>query len=212
MDRARRGIRPMTAPTDTAPACDSAAVSGSADRLVRGYWDDAAEWIGPERPVGADPCPWCAQSHQLLVTTSQWPDRPRRNVWCPCCDIKGPEHLDDAGAVQSWNGRELYSGNAELTHPDPSSLNPSATPSALHAATCCALGLGQPYSTADVLRKLIDAAEILLAEKNYDGHGWEEIAGCVGYAKERLPKIHELTAEHFQHNAPAVATAPKGSD
>lgn len=61
------------------------------------------EWIGPSRPIGADPCPWCGESHQLLVVTTQWPRRPRRNVWCPCCDIKGPEHLDDAGAIEIWN-------------------------------------------------------------------------------------------------------------
>jgi hypothetical protein len=72
------------------------------------------------------------------------------------------------------------------------------------------LGLDQPWSTADLIRKLVEAAEILLHEKSYDGHGWEEIAGCVGYAKERLPKIHDLTAEYFQHNAPSLPHATPG--
>ncbi len=46
--------------------------------------------------------------------------------------------------------------------------------------------LGNAWPTKDVLRKLIFAAEYLLHEKNYDGHGWEEISHCVQRGKEIL--------------------------
>jgi hypothetical protein len=37
---------------------------------------------------------------------------------------------------------------------------------------------GKAWNTASVLAKLIEAADILLHEKNYDGHGWEQIEIC----------------------------------
>ena len=37
------------------------------------------------------------------------------------------------------------------------------------------IGADQPWSLYDVLNKLIEASDILLHKKNYDGHGWEEI-------------------------------------
>lgn len=55
-----------------------------------------------------------------------------------------------------------------------------------------ALGLTEPWNTVEVIKKLIEAAEILLHEKDYDGHGWEEIAGCVRYGKERIEKLETL--------------------
>jgi len=35
------------------------------------------------------------------------------------------------------------------------------------------LGLDRPYSLYSVLDKLIETSDILMHEKNYDGHGWE---------------------------------------
>ncbi len=46
------------------------------------------------------------------------------------------------------------------------------------------LGLDNSWSLKDVLKKLIEASEILLHQKNYDGHGWEEINHCVEIGKE----------------------------
>jgi transcriptional regulator with XRE-family HTH domain len=46
------------------------------------------------------------------------------------------------------------------------------------------LGLDSSWSLKDVLKKLIEASEILLHQKNYDGHGWEEINHCVERGKE----------------------------
>jgi len=46
------------------------------------------------------------------------------------------------------------------------------------------LGNDNPWPLKDVLNKLIEASEILLHEKNYDRHGWEEISRCVKRGKE----------------------------
>lgn len=45
-----------------------------------------------------------------------------------------------------------------------------------------------PWPTKDVLAKLIEAAEILLHQKSYDGHGYEQIEICVKRGKEILSK------------------------
>lgn len=46
------------------------------------------------------------------------------------------------------------------------------------------LGLDQAWPLKDVLKKLTEATHILLHEKDYDGHGWEEIEACLIRAKE----------------------------
>ena len=46
------------------------------------------------------------------------------------------------------------------------------------------LGNDKSWPLKDVLDKLIEASEILLHEKNYDRHGWEEISHCVKRGKE----------------------------
>lgn len=46
------------------------------------------------------------------------------------------------------------------------------------------LQLNEHWTTADVLEKLIEASEILLHDKDYDGHGWEKIEHCVERGKE----------------------------
>jgi hypothetical protein len=46
------------------------------------------------------------------------------------------------------------------------------------------LGLANPWPLIDVLGKLIEATEILLHDKNYDRHGWEEMNHCVIRGKE----------------------------
>lgn len=46
------------------------------------------------------------------------------------------------------------------------------------------LALDNAWCLKDVIKKLIEASEILLHQKNYDGHGWEEISHCVDRGKE----------------------------
>lgn len=46
------------------------------------------------------------------------------------------------------------------------------------------VGAGKPWPLNDVLKRLIDAGEILLHKKGYDGTDHEEIFGCVQRAKE----------------------------
>ena len=42
------------------------------------------------------------------------------------------------------------------------------------------------WDTQSVLAKLVEAADILLHNKDYDGHGWEEIEICYKRGKELL--------------------------
>lgn len=46
------------------------------------------------------------------------------------------------------------------------------------------IGADQPWPLSDILNKLIQASEILLHKKSYDGHGYEEISHAVKRAKE----------------------------
>lgn len=48
------------------------------------------------------------------------------------------------------------------------------------------VGLDQTYSLKHILEKLVEASEILLLEKDYDGHGWEIISKCTDLAKEKI--------------------------
>lgn len=50
------------------------------------------------------------------------------------------------------------------------------------------LRLDQPWPLKDILAKLIEASDILLHDKNYDGHGWENIS----HATEEAKKIKAL--------------------
>ena len=53
------------------------------------------------------------------------------------------------------------------------------------AARCSVDSLNdQPWPLRDVVLKLCDAAEILLHEKNYDGHGHEEISRALKVGRE----------------------------
>lgn len=51
------------------------------------------------------------------------------------------------------------------------------------------MGIGNPWPLVDVLKKLIDASEILLIKKSYDGHDYEEIEICVKRAKEIVDQL-----------------------
>ena len=53
------------------------------------------------------------------------------------------------------------------------------------------LALNQPWCLKDVLQKLGDASNILLLEKTYYGHGWEEISHCVERGQEIIKIISE---------------------
>lgn len=48
---------------------------------------------------------------------------------------------------------------------------------------------GKSWNTHDVIAKLIEATDILLHRKDYDGHGWEEIEICYQRGKEILQQI-----------------------
>lgn len=44
----------------------------------------------------------------------------------------------------------------------------------------------QSWPLRDVLAKLIEASEILMHQKNYDGHGWEQISHAIERGKVAL--------------------------
>lgn len=46
--------------------------------------------------------------------------------------------------------------------------------------------LNSPWPSNDVIRKLCEATKILLHEKNYDGHGYEQIQKCLDVAEKYL--------------------------
>lgn len=57
------------------------------------------------------------------------------------------------------------------------------------------LRLDQAWSLKDVLAKLAEASNILLLEKDYDGHGWELISHCVDESKLILLIIQNIQNE-----------------
>lgn len=57
------------------------------------------------------------------------------------------------------------------------------------------LCLKDAWSLPEVLNKLIEASDILLDKKNYDGHGWEEISHARSKAKFILEQFHELLSQ-----------------
>ena len=52
-----------------------------------------------------------------------------------------------------------------------------------------ALGVNTPLPTRDLLLELTKAADILIREKNYDGHGWELIDGAITKTAEREQQL-----------------------
>lgn len=67
----------------------------------------------PTPPLASVPCddllacPWCGPEYrnQLRVTGTGSPKRPRKNIWCPMCNVVGPEGISDASAAEQWNKR-----------------------------------------------------------------------------------------------------------
>ena len=49
-------------------------------------------------------------------------------------------------------------------------------------------GASDSWSLKDILKKLIEASDILLDKKDYDGHDWEEISLARKLAKTKLLK------------------------
>ena len=50
-------------------------------------------------------------------------------------------------------------------------------------------GLNDSWPLKDILKKLIEGADILLNKKDYDGHGWEEISLARKMAKDKLKEL-----------------------
>ena len=46
------------------------------------------------------------------------------------------------------------------------------------------LRLDQPFNLEEILKGLVEASDILLHKKDYDGHGWEHLEYCYRHAKD----------------------------
>lgn len=47
------------------------------------------------------------------------------------------------------------------------------------------------WSLPEVLAKLVEASEILMDEKDYDGHGHEQISACIARGKDILANLRK---------------------
>ncbi|MBP7860011.1 hypothetical protein KA001_03575 [Patescibacteria group bacterium] len=56
---------------------------------------------------------------------------------------------------------------------------------------CLPLDSDKPWDTISVIAKLVEAADILLHQKDYDGHGWEEIQVCYERGKEIVDQFYK---------------------
>lgn len=75
----------------------------------------------------------------------------------------------------------------ELQHSTNVHSEQVAPPDAKHLlADSLPLDMDKAWDTLSVLAKLVEAADILLHRKDYDGHGWEEIEICYKRGKEIL--------------------------
>jgi len=57
-------------------------------------------------------CPWCGpemNDYLMMIHTDEDlarnHHRPRHHVYCPGCDVTGPEGVDEKTAVEQWNKR-----------------------------------------------------------------------------------------------------------
>lgn len=57
------------------------------------------------------------------------------------------------------------------------------------------IGNDQAYSLKDVLDKLVESANILLLQKDYDGHGWE----LINSARDRAGEISKILGSNYLH-------------
>jgi hypothetical protein len=60
------------------------------------------------------------------------------------------------------------------------------------------LRLDQPWPLVDVLKKLIEASDILLHEKNYDRNGWEEHEHCFREGNKIVELLKGNLRERFK--------------
>jgi len=60
------------------------------------------------------------------------------------------------------------------------------------------LGEDTPWPLSSILKRLIDAAEILLNKKDYDGPDWEEIHHSVNRGKEILNRLTHDPSEAIE--------------
>jgi hypothetical protein len=62
------------------------------------------------------------------------------------------------------------------------------------------LRIDQPYNLQEVFKGLIEATDILLHKKDYDGHGWEELEYCYNQAKVIQKDLDKLNQILFDFN------------
>ncbi len=63
------------------------------------------------------------------------------------------------------------------------------------------LRLEEPFNLEEILKGLVEAADILLHKKDYDGHGWEHLEYCFRYAKDVI-EVLQSDGEKININYP----------
>ena len=58
----------------------------------------------------------------------------------------------------------------------------------------------QPWPLDEVVLKLCEAADILLHDKDYDGHGWELIQEAEKVGREWVTTVRERVSRTFRLN------------
>lgn len=123
------------------------------------------------KPAGErlEPCPFCGSEGRVYAPESEDIE------WAACCSnndcIMHPweTFLTKQEATKAWNTRT----------PSDHTENPKRR---LEEAT----RINEPWPTKDIIAKLVEAANILMDDANYDGYGWEEIKAAIGAAQDFL--------------------------
>jgi len=73
---------------------------------------------------------------------------------------------------------------------------PASSESKLLTEAVEILNKSEPWPLRNILSKLVEASEILLHDKNYDGHGWENISVCADLAKRYVIEIESFLSKN----------------
>lgn len=74
------------------------------------------------------------------------------------------------------------------------------------------LGLEEAWPLINVLEKLVEATNILLHKKSYDGHGWEDINHCVARGEQIIKNLNSLHQQYLSQCPPNMFTREQMED
>lgn len=96
----------------------------------------------------------------------------RFDPWDIMFSVRGCQY----GGISKWHGEELeFRGQKVATELEAFELAAYSCNLEFIEPESISEGLTNPWPTKDIFKKLIEAADILLNQRDYDGHGWELI-------------------------------------